>query len=221
MMLTAALAADAGSEAFAKKAAEGSKMEVRLSELAVQKAADPDVKAFAKTIANDHKQANKDLKAAASKENIQLPDEMSAKGKSTYEHLEGLSGEAFDRAYIQHMIEDHKADIALYEKRAKGDDALATFASNTLPTLREHLKKAQDLQSEVGLASRSDVSTMERREARTGTDEKPAMGSGASEETRKEAGTKVKNQQQSPPGPVTEGEAPDQSTKPHSPKDLD
>ena len=66
--------------------------------------------------------------------------------------LAALSGAAFDRAYIDDMVKDHKADIALFEKasRASGDSPLKKFAADKLPTLREHLKMAEEAQASLG-----------------------------------------------------------------------
>jgi putative membrane protein len=63
------------------------------------------------------------------------------------DHLARLSGAEFDRMYMQHMLQDHKKDVAEFEKEAeKGtDSALRTFAQQTLPTLREHLTLAESL----------------------------------------------------------------------------
>jgi hypothetical protein len=44
------------------------------------------------------------------------------------------------------MVEDHREDVALFEKEAtSGQSAVDKFASATLPTLRQHLKMAEDL----------------------------------------------------------------------------
>jgi putative membrane protein len=56
-----------------------------------------------------------------------------------------------DRAYMTHMVADHKKDIAEFEREASsGQDAdLKAFAAKTLPTLREHLKLATSAEAAV------------------------------------------------------------------------
>ncbi len=63
------------------------------------------------------------------------------------EHLRGLSGVEFDRAYLQHMVKDHEKDIKAFEKTAESgeDSQIKEFASKTLPTLKEHLSMARNL----------------------------------------------------------------------------
>jgi putative membrane protein len=125
--------------------------EVELGKLAAQKATNADVKAFGQRMVDDHTKANDQLKGIASQENITLPTDLSAKDKAEQNRLSKLSGEAFDRAYINHMVMDHKKDVADFQKEANGgkNDAIKNFASQTLPTLQDHLKQAQDAQRNV------------------------------------------------------------------------
>jgi putative membrane protein len=56
-----------------------------------------------------------------------------------------LSGPAFDRQFKTHMVADHKKDIREYQQAAKKNDPAAGYASQTLPTLQQHLETAQSL----------------------------------------------------------------------------
>ena len=83
----------------------------------------------------------------ASQKSVTLPTELDAKHKAMHDKLSKLSGAGFDKAYMSHMVTAHKEAVALFEREAKnGTDAEAkSFAEKTLPTLREHLKMAQDV----------------------------------------------------------------------------
>jgi hypothetical protein len=49
------------------------------------------------------------------------------------------------------MITDHKAVIAEFEKHQNDSDPdVASWVNKTLPTLRNHLKMAQDAQMAIG-----------------------------------------------------------------------
>jgi putative membrane protein len=63
----------------------------------------------------------------------------------TKKKLSKLSGDAFDQAYMQDMLKDHKTDIAAFEKESTSgkDPDVKQFASQTLPTLKDHLKQAE------------------------------------------------------------------------------
>ncbi len=142
------------------KAAQGGLAEVQLGQLAAQKASNPDVKAFGQKMVDDHTKANDQLKDIASKNSIAVPTELSAKDKAEHERLSKLSGDAFDKAYMSHMVADHKKDVAEFKKEANSgkDDAVKNFAQQTLPTLQEHLKMAQETNGKLkGSASASNA----------------------------------------------------------------
>jgi len=65
--------------------------------------------------------------------------------------LMGLSGDAFDREYMDMMVKDHEKDVKEFERastKAKDPDVRA-FAAKTLPTLRDHLQQARDIQGRL------------------------------------------------------------------------
>jgi len=59
--------------------------------------------------------------------------------------LQKLNGAAFDRAYMQAMVNDHVKDVDAFKKEANAghDPEVKSFASTTLPTLEEHLQQAR------------------------------------------------------------------------------
>lgn len=137
----------AADSTFVKKAASGGLAEVELGQLAVQKASSPEVKQFGQRMVDDHTKANNELKEVAAQDHIVLPQSMSAKDKATKASLEQLSGDQFDRAYMEDMVKDHKKDVAEFERESKTamDPAVKSFAQQTLPTLRDHLKQAEKI----------------------------------------------------------------------------
>ena len=130
---------------FVKKAARGGLAEVELGKLATEKASSEDVKKFGQRMVDDHGKANDQLKQVASEEHITLPEGLSAKDKATKDRLEKLSGAQFDRAYMRDMVKDHRQDVAEFEHASKSahDPAVKSFATQTLPTLQDHLKEAE------------------------------------------------------------------------------
>jgi putative membrane protein len=132
---------------FVKKAAEGGLAEVELGQLAVQKASSEQVKKFGQRMVDDHSKANDELKEVASKEHITLPTEPDAKDRATKARLEKLSGAEFDKAYMADMVKDHRHDVAEFARESKNaqNPSVKSFAEKTLPTLREHLKMAEQI----------------------------------------------------------------------------
>lgn len=130
---------------FAEKAAMGGMAEVELGNLAQQKASSADVKQFASRMVQDHGKANDELKQIATSKGVALPTALDRKHKGDVDRLGKLSGADFDRAYMKHMVDDHKKDVSDFKKAAGSakDTELKGFASKTLPTLEEHLQLAQ------------------------------------------------------------------------------
>ncbi len=146
MVFSSALAvASSPDEAFMKKAAQGGQAEVELGQLAKDKGANDSVKSFGQRMVDDHSKANDELKNLASQKNVTLPTALSAKDQALKDRLEKLNGRAFDRAYIQAMVKDHREDVVEFQKESTSgaDTEVKAWASKTLPTLREHLHMAE------------------------------------------------------------------------------
>ncbi|HKY01689.1 MAG TPA: DUF4142 domain-containing protein [Burkholderiales bacterium] len=142
---------DRDTEKFFKEAAIGGIAEVEAGKLAAQKGSSADVKQFGEMMVKDHSGANAKLKDLAAKKNVTLPAELDDKHKRAAENLAKKQGADFDKAYADQMVKDHKKTIDLFEGEAKrGKDAdVKAFAEATLPTLREHLKAAQQLEEKT------------------------------------------------------------------------
>ena len=136
---------------FVMKAARGGMAEVKLGQLAVDKASSEDVKKFGQTMVDDHSKANDELKQIAAGKGINLPDSLDSKHQATYDRLSKLSGATFDRAYMKEMVADHKEDVSEFRKEStKGTDPeVKAFAAKTLPTLEHHLEMAQTTEAAV------------------------------------------------------------------------
>lgn len=141
----------AGDTSFAMKAAQANFAEVELGKLAQQKAMSEDVKKFAQMMIDDHTKALDDLKSAAGTKNVTWPTTLDAEHKKLSDKLSKLNGNAFDREYMQAMVDGHKKVAADLRKESQsGSDAdLKTWASKTLPTVEAHLKQAETVNKSV------------------------------------------------------------------------
>jgi putative membrane protein len=137
---------------FATKAAQGGMAEVKLGQLAADKASDPDVKAFGQRMVDDHTKANDSLKSVTAAENMTLPTDINAKDQAMYDKLSQMSGADFDKAYVKDMVKDHEEDIKEFRKEADHgkDPQLKQFASTTLPVLQSHLDSIKSIESKMG-----------------------------------------------------------------------
>jgi len=142
----AAWAQDKASQKFLTEAIEGNYAEVEMGRLAQQNGQSPEVKSFGQMLVTDHSSANDKALEAAKTLQVTPPAGPNAKQKADTSKMAKLNGAAFDKAFAQHMVMDHKKDIAAYDKQAKKNDAAAQYASGTLPTLRKHLETATSLE---------------------------------------------------------------------------
>ena len=139
----------ASDKKFMHNAALGGIAEVQMSELAVQKASNAQVKQFAEKMVTDHSKANDKLKQIATSKNVILPTAMSTAAKRETDKLSKMSGAAFDREYMKHQLADHKKVVAEFRAATKQarDPDLKQFAQDTLPTIEQHLEMAKNTTS--------------------------------------------------------------------------
>ena len=149
LLAAAAFAADPKDDhKFVEEAAGGGLAEVRLGQLAVDRSTDSSVRDFAQMMITDHSKANDELKGLVEGRAVTVPADLPQAEQKTWDDLNKLSADKFDKEYVNLMVDDHKKDVKLFEKEAKhGDDAtLKAWAARTLPTLQHNLEMAQSLQ---------------------------------------------------------------------------
>lgn len=137
---------------FLKMAAEGNQAEITLGQLALQQAESAEVKQFGAKMIQDHQKASQDVQQVASKEEIQLPRQMSEKQRLKQVELAQLSGKAFDLAYMQYMLKDHRKEVKQFEQTAQQlqNQTVKTWAFNTVPVLKQHLELASNVATRLG-----------------------------------------------------------------------
>ena len=136
---------------FVTMAGMGGLAEMQMANLALQKASSADVKAFAQRMITDHSKSNAEIAEFATTKGLALATELGGEPRAAFEHLSALSGAAFDKAYMQHMVEDHETDVAEFDKASTSasDADLKAWAGRTLPTLKEHLELAKQTARKV------------------------------------------------------------------------
>jgi putative membrane protein len=145
-----------GDKTFLTHAAQGGEAEVQLAQVAQQKAADAQVKSFAQRMETDHTKAGSELRALIAQKGVTVPGGPSPQAAALKNRLDKLQGATFDQAYMRAMVDDHTKAVREFETAAKSTDAdIKGFAEKTLPTLREHLKMAQDTYKAVASTPRS------------------------------------------------------------------
>jgi putative membrane protein len=135
---------------FVSNAGMAGLAEVQMGKLALQKAQNADVKAFAQRMVTDHTQSNTELSNLATAKGLVLPAELAGKHQQGLEHLQSLSGAEFDKAYMQHMVSDHQEAVTLFQNgTTAGDPDIQAFANKTLPILQQHLQLATTVAGKI------------------------------------------------------------------------
>jgi putative membrane protein len=146
-------ATSAADQKFAMEAAQGGMAEVELGRLATQKASSDDVKKFGQRMVDDHTKTTKELKALIADKDIkaELPSKLDPEHRAMLDKLTGLSGNQFDKTYMQGQVKGHEKAVSLFEAyAAAGENAdLKSWANDTLPTLKDHLKEAKNVSAQV------------------------------------------------------------------------
>ncbi len=131
-----------------KKTAATSAYETVLSRQATTRASNADVRAYADAIVRDHEAMDRDLAAFTSGRGVMPP--ATEKYRDELDDLAQKTGTDYDEAYLDDMIDSHESGIRILEKAAESDNTeLAAFAVQHLPTMRDHLARAKQLDEVV------------------------------------------------------------------------
>jgi predicted outer membrane protein len=143
--------------------------EVRLGQMAVERAQRASINVFGQMMVKDHTEANTELSMIAAEMKIVPATEIDKKHAGLVERLSKLNGAEFDRAYIMAMVEGHQSVAAQLREWTtasrplgnppagdpKADDLarggpneekLTGWAITALPIVEKHLERARALQ---------------------------------------------------------------------------
>ena len=137
------------SDRFIKEAIQANLAEIQFGRLAREKGATRAVRQLGIRLVNDQQSANEDAVLAARHMDVAAPQTPNSRQVAAYGKLGRLSGESFDREFIQAELKDDERDIALYDYEAGHNSGpAASYAEETLYELEEHRKMAEDAERE-------------------------------------------------------------------------
>ncbi|MDP1875520.1 DUF4142 domain-containing protein [Phenylobacterium sp.] len=142
---------------FARLAAQSDMLEIQSSQLAVERAQDAEVKAFAQMMVEAHTQTTRDLNTAiqATGQQITVP---TTPDEDVTDELNDLREEAaadFDKEYIDLQVDTHQKALNLMQRYAADGDmpGLQAFAAATAPAIQQHLDQAKAIQDRLANAN--------------------------------------------------------------------
>jgi putative membrane protein len=138
-------------EIFASEASNGEMAELEMGKLAQSKGYNEKVRSLVKMIGYADSVANQRLNNLAAERRILLLADLEKNEQGTLDDLKKRSGKDFDSAFINAMIKAYQKDIKLFEKNLPDlkDQELKQFALQTLPILKTHLLKCQQVYNQL------------------------------------------------------------------------
>jgi putative membrane protein len=136
---------------FVEDAIKGNRAEVTLGKMMASKAKDPSVKQFAQMMVKDHTSALSELEQLAKQKGINVPAGLPDDAQQLQSKLQSDSGKQLDKDYMEGMVEDHQKDVREFQDAAQNakDPDVSQLANKLLPTLQQHLNKAQQVNAKV------------------------------------------------------------------------
>jgi putative membrane protein len=128
---------------FIRKGLEAGLTEIKASKIAETNSKNSRIISFAKMMIADHGEAGDELEKIAIKKRVTGGDSVSTEHQKNIDDIATKSGAAFDRAYIQMMVNDHQEAVKLFTGATIDRTAdIQNFAKKVLPTLKMHLDSA-------------------------------------------------------------------------------
>jgi putative membrane protein len=136
-------------DTYVANAAISDLYEIASSRMALEKASSPEVKKFAQQMITDHTATSNQLKAALVEGNMKrtVPTTTDERHQAMLDALKGLSGAAFDKAYLAQQATAHQEALLLHGGYAgEGEnDALQKLAAATAPKIQHHADMVKQL----------------------------------------------------------------------------
>jgi putative membrane protein len=131
--------------------AQANLAEIATGKLAIAKAQSPNVKQFGQHMIEEHTTLQSEGASLASAKGMPVPNAPDARHQAAAKKLEAMSGESFDRAYMEQMVKDHSETLQLLQRAASqaGDPQLRAHAQKAMPHVQQHLEMAKRLAGEV------------------------------------------------------------------------
>jgi predicted outer membrane protein len=130
--------------------------EIRLAGTVAKQATSPQVKQVARKLAADHAKNLEQLRALAQKLSLSLTSPQGGASPDTTAlppDLQGKSGTELDRAFVQHEIQEHQANIEKIRSQmipAAQDEQIKTYLQKTVTEMEGHLAALQRAQQQLG-----------------------------------------------------------------------
>lgn len=134
-------------EDFIETASAKGHAEIETARMALENGS-PELHAFANRMIEDHSAANAELRQIAQRAGVEMADDPTLMDRARAMILD-VRDDSFDEAYINNQVDAHEDTIELFERASQSDNThIRQFAQDKLPTLKEHLRMANELKAQ-------------------------------------------------------------------------
>ncbi len=138
---------------FLMKASEGGMAEIQMSQLALKKTKNDDVKAIAQKMVDDHTKLMSDMKPFCEKMGVMPPKKLNAKHQQEAARLKAMSGDKFDKEYVTAMVGDHHKDLGEFkaEEQSTSNADLKSTVSQATQVIQQHTEMIDQSAQKMGV----------------------------------------------------------------------
>lgn len=132
---------------FMLNASVSNTAEVGAANLALAKATNPAVRAFAMHMITEHTMAQTDLKSLGTSVGFAVNDTIDPVHMQIMTELSAMNGRRFDSAYMHTQVNDHDVTILNFqtELRSGQHKEVRDYADRYLPHIRQHRERADSI----------------------------------------------------------------------------
>jgi putative membrane protein len=145
-----------GDSKFVQETLQDDVLELRLAQLAEQKATKPAVKQFAQRLISDYTSSHARWSGVATGSGVSVRTAIGPKHRQKLDRLQRTSGTDFDRAYISTVIEHLQSIVPYYqnEGRSASSAQVRNLVQSELPTLQQNLAQARRIGGQVNVSTK-------------------------------------------------------------------
>lgn len=136
---------------FLKSAMQGALFEQQAAKTVAERAQNEQVKEFAQTLQEQHKQAAQQYRQAAQQQQMEIPNQMENWQQELVRSMRQMDPQALETCFLFSVVGNHHKDILMHRWAAeKGrKEQVKQVATRQLPTLQRHLQRANQITQQV------------------------------------------------------------------------
>ena len=137
---------EAGSREFLLQVMQDSLAEMELCMVALDNSDNPEIKAFAQAMIDEHGKLGQQIERLAQRMQVAFPKKVRSEHASLIRQMSTLKGEQFDRQFIEQNLRYHENDLKVFEHYARTESGeVGTLAEAGARLFGRHLKMIKEL----------------------------------------------------------------------------